>query len=261
MKVLCLHGREQSSQIFRAQLRALMEVVASETEVLYDFVDAPKQCEGRSSSKAQAVYNFYDAGTIDEIRRAHDWLTDKLTADGPYDGVIGFCQGATVASSYLQSFQWQFYQDQVPFKFAIFIGGSLSLQAIQALGIAIPEAAKTVAKETDSRRHADLGPSAAHVSLARQAMFNSDDCFGLNLNRIPRELKIRIPTLHVWSADDPAFPTSIHLASLCDPYLRKIYTHGGAHEVPQGTENTQKLGELALWCMQRATWPGDRQTP
>lgn len=238
-----------------------MEVIATETEVSYDFVNAPIRCQRTSSSEAQTVYDFFGAATIDDIRPAHDWLTDKLTTDGPYDGVIGFCQGATVASSYLQSFQWQHYQDQVPFKFAIFISGSLSLHTIQALGIPIQQAAKDVVIETDARRQAGLGPSIAHISLARQAMFNSDDCFGLNLNGIPRELKIRIPTIHIWGAGDPVFPTSIHLAGLCDPYLRRMYTHSGAHEVPQGIENTLTFGELALWCMQRATWPGDLQAP
>ncbi|KAK5637119.1 hypothetical protein RRF57_012831 [Xylaria bambusicola] len=238
-----------------------MREVVSEAEVSFDFTDAPILCARSSSSDERAVHSFFDTTTADGMRMAHNWLAEKLTADGPYDGVIGFCQGATVASGYLQFYQWQSYQDEIPFRFAIFINGSLSLAVLKKLGAPIPDAATRVVEETDLRRQADLGPSATHVSLARQAMFNSDDCFGLNLNEIPRELKIRIPTVHIWGMDDPGFPTSIHLASVCDPYLRKTYTHSGAHEVPQGTENTRRLCDLILWCMERATWPGDRRTP
>ncbi|KAI0430380.1 serine hydrolase FSH [Xylaria sp. FL1042] len=256
MKILCLHGREQSGKIFQAQLSAVINVVQhAETKVSFEFADAPIQC-AKSSLDGQAVYKFFDASIITEICMAHEWLARKLTADGPYDGVIGFSQGATLVSSHLLYRQWYNYDDTTPFKFAIFISGSLSLVVLKDLGVPVPVAAERVVEETELRRQADLGPFSPHVSLARQAIFNSDDCFGLNLNRVPLELKIRIPTIHIWGVDDPGFPTSVHLAGLCDPYIRKIYTHGGAHEIPQETGDIQELGQLFLWCMQRAIWPG-----
>ncbi|KAI3336246.1 serine hydrolase FSH [Ustulina deusta] len=256
MKILCLHGRNQSGQFFQTQLDAVIRVVESaEAKVSFDFANAPIQC-ARPSSDGRAVYKFFDASILTEICMAREWLTRKLTADGPYDGVIGFSQGATLVSSYLLYHQWYGYEDSTPFKFAMFISGGLSLAVLKDLGVPVPIAAERLVEETELRRQADLGPLLPHVSSARQAIFNSDDCFGLNLNRVPRELKIRIPTIHIWGMDDPGFPTSIHLAGLCDPYIRKIYTHSGPHEVPQGTEDTQQLGQGLLWCMQRTIWPG-----
>ncbi|KAI1422386.1 serine hydrolase FSH [Xylaria sp. FL1777] len=256
MRILCLHGRDQSGQILQTQLGAVIRVIEStETKVSFDFADAPIH-SARSSSDGRAVYRFFDDSTGPEICTAKEWLARKLTVDGPYDGVIGFSQGATLVSSYLLYYQWHGYDDSTPFKFAVFISGGVSLAVLKDLGVPIPIAAERVVEEIELRRQADMGPSLPHVSLARQATFNSDDCFGLNLNRVPLELKIRIPTIHVWGLDDPGFPTSIHLVGLCDPYIRKIYTHDGAHEVPQGTEDTQELGQLLLWCMQRAIWPG-----
>lgn len=188
--------------------------------------------------------------------KAHEWLQRKLHGDGPYDGVIGYAQGAAVVSSYLLYQQWYDHEHGPPFRFATFISGGISLAVLKDLGVPVPRAAEQIVEEAGLRCEAHLQPLPSHISLARQAIFNSDDCFGLNLNRVPRELKIRIPTVHIWGMNDPDFPTSIHLAGLCDPYIRKIYRHDGGHEVPQKPEDTQELGQLVLWCMQRAIWPG-----
>ncbi|GAP82782.2 putative serine hydrolase [Rosellinia necatrix] len=264
MKILCLHGRNQSARTFREQLDAVIKVIVPsgnpETRVSFDFIDAPIHC-AEPTPDGQAAYKFFNTLVISEIHNAHKWLTQKLGTDGPYDGVIGFCEGAALVSSYLLYHQWYRHEQDLPFRFATFISGSISLAVLRDLGVLVPGAAERVVEETELRRQGDLGPLPSHVSLARRAVFNSDDCFGLNLNQVPLELKIKIPTVHVWGANDPSFPTSIHVTGLCDPYIRKIYTHGGGHEVPQGTEATQELGKLVLWCMQQAIWPGHLRTP
>lgn len=229
-----------------------------ETRVSFDFVDTPIQCAGLSANE-RATHEVFDNLAVADIYKAHEWLTTKLEVDGPYDGVIGFSQGAALISSYLLYHQWYDYEHSPPFRFATFISGSISLAVLKDLGVPVPRAAERVVGETKIRRQENLGPLPLHVSLARQAMFNSDDCFGLNLNKVPLELKIRIPTVHIWGTKDPGFPTSIHLAGLCDPYIRKIYTHDGAHEVPQGKEDAEQLSQLVLWCMQQAIWPGNLQ--
>ncbi|KAI0873149.1 serine hydrolase FSH [Hypoxylon argillaceum] len=223
--------------------------------VSFDFANAPIQ-RAASSSGGLSVHTFFDSSAIADIYKAHEWLTAKIEADGPYDGVIAFSQGAMLVSSYLLYRQWYSHEHDPPFRFATFISGGISLAVLKDLGAPISGVAERIVEETELRRQGNLGPSPSHISLARQAMFNSDDCFGLNLNKVPLELKIRIPTAHVWGSKDPSFPTSTHLAGLCDPYIRKIYIHGSGHEVPQGIEDTQELGQLVLWCMQRSIWPG-----
>ncbi|KAI1109818.1 serine hydrolase FSH [Nemania sp. NC0429] len=245
MKILCLHGCAQSGQVFQAQLGAAIGIVeSSRTGVSFDFIDTPTQCVEFSINE-RAIY------------KAHEWLATKLEGDGPYDGVIGFSQGAALISSYLLYHQWYNHEHDPPFRFATFISGSISLAVLKNLGVPVPRAAERVVEEMDLRRRENLGPLPSHASLARQAMFNSDDCFGLNLNKVPLELKIRIPTVHIWGTEDPGFPAAIHLAGLCDPYIRKIYAHDGAHKVPQGKEDTEQLSQLVLWYMQQAIWPGD----
>jgi pimeloyl-ACP methyl ester carboxylesterase len=210
------------------------------------------------SSDGQATIKSSDAAVIAEIHESNEWLARKLDTDGPYDGVIAFSQGATLVSGYLLYQQW-YASRTPPFRFAIFISGRIPLEVLKDLGVPVSKDAERVVKEVQLRCQAGLGPLPSHTSLERQAIYNSDDCFGLNLNKVPLELKIRIPTVHVWGRNDAAFPTSIQLASLCDPYLRKIYTHSDGHGVPQEIEDTGQLGQLLSWCMQRAIWPGHLQ--
>lgn len=141
----------------------------------------------------------------------------------------------------------------------MFISGSIPLKALRDLGVPVSNAAESVVAEAELQRDRGLGPSASHTADARRAVFNSDDCFGLNLNSIPLELKIRMPTVHVWGEQDPMFPTSVQLAGLCDPYIRKIHVHGGKCEVPRDGKDVVELASLLEWCIRCATWPGQKQ--
>ena len=56
---------------------------------------------------------------MSQLLRAHEYLTEIVEEDGPFEGILGFSQGAEVAASLL------LYQGQnVQFKFAVFIGGT-----------------------------------------------------------------------------------------------------------------------------------------
>ncbi|KAI1826071.1 serine hydrolase FSH [Xylaria intraflava] len=256
MNILCLHGRNQSGKVFETQLAAPIQAMRDEeSSVSFDFADGPIWSPETPVDK-QATYKFFENSNAAAISKAHEWLGKKLESDGPYDGVIGFSDGATLVSSYLQHRQWYSDEESQPFKFAIFISAGVSLSVLGDLGAC---AAIRVVQEAELRCRDGLSPLPAHASQKERAMYDSDHCFGLNLNRVPREFKIRIPTVHVWGTKDPCFPAYIHLVGLCDPYIRQVYQHHDAHEVPQKREDTDRLGPLFVWCMRRAVWPGQSQ--
>ncbi|KAI0380666.1 serine hydrolase FSH [Hypomontagnella monticulosa] len=252
MKILCLHADGQNSEIFRSQL-GLQDL---STEISFDFVNGPLNLSAKDTS---AGYKFFDAEEPHDIRKANEWLAKKLGNDGPYDGVLSFSQGATLVSSFLLYRQWYDHDLPQPFKFAIFVCGSIPLIVLKNLGVPVSSKAEGVVAHAKLQIDRGLGPIAPHTKEARRALFNSDDCFGLNLNKIPLELKIRIPTVHVWGENDPLFPASVQLAGLCDPYLRKVHIHTGSHEVPREKKDQDELKILIEWCTQRATWPGQMQ--
>ena len=146
-----------------------------------------------------------------------------------------------------------------PFKFAIFFGGALSLEFLKALQVNIPEAAQKFVDDAEARAKNNLCPLLEHIESAQRATYDSDDCFGFNLNVIPRRLKINIPTLHVWSTEDPRFPRAIQLAGVCQPYFRLMLPHDGKNDIPDDPEVVRRLREFIERCALWSRWPGQEQ--
>ena len=57
--------------------------------------------------------------TISELRKAEEYMMDVVEEEGPFEGVLGYSQGAEFAASLLLQEEWRDI-----FKFAIFIGGT-----------------------------------------------------------------------------------------------------------------------------------------
>ncbi|KAI1086944.1 serine hydrolase FSH [Rostrohypoxylon terebratum] len=266
MKVICLHDKGQNQEQFRADIDSLLRrLQKSNKGLLFDFINAPLpdsvllKIDPPTQLVESHHFKFYGKDEAKDIQKACEWLASKLESNGPYDGVIAFSQGAVLVASFLLYRQWYDHELPPAFKFAIFIGGGLSLKVLKDIGVLVSKEAETAISQATLQHDQGLGPLPAHMMNARRAVFNSDDCFGLNLNKMPLELKIRIPTVHIWGENDPLFPSSIHLAGLCDPYIRKIYTHSGRREIPQGDDELAEIVPLVEWCMQRGSWPGQTQ--
>ncbi|KAI1415546.1 serine hydrolase-domain-containing protein [Hypoxylon sp. FL1857] len=258
MRIICIYRDGRNGETYHSELDILLSKLRSlNTEVSIDFLDGHSKCLDILIKDAPVQETqFLGIGEVEKFRKAGKELAMKLDRDGPYDGVLAFSQGAALVSSFLLYRQWYDHELPPPFKFAIFISGSIPLKVLRDLGVPVSKEAEHVVAQAGLRRDEALGPLPTHTTKARRAVFNSDDCFGLNLNRIPLELKIRIPTVHVWGENDPVFPTSIQLAGLCDPYIRKIYTHPGGHEMPHEEKEVVEIVLLIEWCIQRGSWPG-----
>lgn len=270
MKILCLHGKGTSGKIFQAQtasLRRTLQDLDPESDFAFDFVDAPEPSAPAPDTPlfySPPHYAFYEGTEITAIRKAHEWLRQILSARGPYDGVLTFSQGGALVSSYMLYRQWYEPELPAPFKFAVFMCGGVPITALKDLGVPVSreveelDAAtkRQLLEKTTAEVTRDRWQLTDYASVVRRAQFNSDDCFGLNLNTIPLELKIRIPTVHVYGRKDPRLPASVQLAGLCDPYIRKVYDHGGGHEIPRHKQVSEDLAQLLLWCGQRGSWPG-----
>lgn len=76
----------------------------------------------------------------------------------------------------------------------------------------------------------------------------SEMVFGIDVTKIPREMKIPIPTVHVYGSRDPRFPASVTLAQFCDERVRRTFDHGGGHEIPRVKDVSAMLAELVEWC-------------
>lgn len=68
------------------------------------------------------------------------------------------------------------------------------------------------------------------------------DCFGLDFTSFPKDIRIKIPTVHIVGAKDPRWSAGVQLAYFCDD--RKMFDHGGGHDIPRTTPVSLRIAEL-----------------
>ncbi|KAL2267726.1 hypothetical protein VTJ83DRAFT_5003 [Remersonia thermophila] len=283
IRVLGLHGMGTSAAIFRSQTAA-MRLKLPPDRFEFVFVDAPHPCSAAPGTDvlfdSARHYAFWTdpAAPPEAIRSAIAWLDGQLAQHGPFDILMGFSQGCALIASYLvhhslRSKQQRLeVQDQkpLPFKAAVFICGGVPLQVLSDAGVEVTRRARDINALTGRMlrgRTAALAEMAANPELvARERgvglwdrdgapaglvhdpgrMPDQRDVFGLDLSdeALPDGVGIAIPTAHVFGAKDPRWPASIQLACLCRD--KRMYDHGGGHEIPRTTEVSEAMAELMM---------------
>lgn len=224
----------------------------------FDFVDAPyasTPATGVELFYAPPYYSFYDPD-LESIKKAHRWLLDYVDEHGPYDGVMNFSQGCALSSTLLLYHQ-KFHPDKPPpFKVAMFICGGIVLSALDDLGFVVSEEAKEIDEKSKvqllSRASTEAilkdGSNRWGVGFDPLSQKDKSNIFGFNFENIPKDRMIQIPTVHVYGAKDPRYPSSITLAQFCKASVRKTYDHGGGHDIPRTRDVNIAMAELVEWC-------------
>ncbi|KAI1179864.1 serine hydrolase FSH [Nemania sp. FL0916] len=206
MHFLCLHGMGTNSKVFESQTAALRYALGDHHT--YEFVEGVMKTEIAPDLKGifsenDQYFQYFDVDDAPSCRKAASDLEHFIAAEGPFDGVLAFSQGAALAAT-LMAQRWQ--RDPVAeaadpiFKCAIFFGAGLpcdpaSLQGEHPQGLS-------------AKLHGEV---------------------------------IHVPTTHVWGQKDPS-PYPPMLADLCKSELRQVYIHEGGHGIP-GLQNGEALRE------------------
>jgi hypothetical protein len=222
---------------------------AVEDDYQFDFVDGPNPL----SSSADGMQLFYRppyfsywplSHSIDDIAAARRWLTSYMSERDPYDGIMMFSQGCTLGMSTLMYSEQESTAGSPPFKFAIFICGLPSLEELhQVFGFTV----HSEAWEWNKMTELDEQPAA----LFHDAAYENAELDDLVTERFRPLLAgpclVNIPTAHIVGARDPLYIHGLLLASLCNPNLRRIFDHGGGHEIPRNKTTSPQIAELIRW--------------
>lgn len=152
-------------------------------------------------------FGYYNPNDCNSFHKALDDLEVFVREEGPFDGVIGFSQGATLASALLLRHlgsssggldaPWTPKVNDPPFKCAVFLSG-----------------------------YSPLDWTCMHTQ-------HMQGC------------TISIPTAHVWGVNERGdFGGPAALKQLCDPQTGYFHEHRGGHEVP-GAKNKKDLVQSA----------------
>ncbi|KAI5859537.1 serine hydrolase FSH [Durotheca rogersii] len=100
MRWLCLHGRGTSAKIFEMQTARIREALGRDHEFV--FVDGTVSTEPDTGAEAIADEFFgYVAHNVDQDRELCDSMINLVESQGPFDGLMGFSEGGTVAAMML----------------------------------------------------------------------------------------------------------------------------------------------------------------
>ncbi|KAI2612014.1 serine hydrolase FSH [Hypoxylon fragiforme] len=216
MRFLCLHGMGTSAEIFETQTDPLRRALGKS----HDFEFYEGDYEVQAAPGIDEVFNaevykaWYDPALgASTHRKALELLWNIIEEDGPFDGCIGFSQGSALLASLLLSHQAHNPFSLPPFRLAIFICGSSALSVSEADG-----------------KWSRIDPQ--------------------ELER--KNLRIKIPTVHIFGLKDPAYQESLNLKNMCDPRKRLEYAHTSGHDIPRAIGVTRDMARVVQKGIERA---------
>jgi pimeloyl-ACP methyl ester carboxylesterase len=212
----------------------------------YDFVDGEIPCapaHGIELLYPPPFLCYYDRHETASIHSALTVLGEIIEEDGPFDGIIGFSQGAALAASFILSHQLDSPQKALPFKVAIFIAGGLPLSPSPTKGKDITAEARLAEKtgglmlsplqEKELEIVVEMTNNRTIVESPDDRIFSFDPDFFSGA-------RISIPTVHIIGSNDPWAGYSKALVRLCRADLTKVQFHNGGHDVPR-SESSLRL--------------------
>ncbi|KAB8234975.1 serine hydrolase FSH [Aspergillus alliaceus] len=176
----------------------------------YDFVEGVVPWESSlkdTMSTDEETFTFCDPDQPHSCRKsAHD-LEEYIKEEGPFDGIIGFSMGATMALSWLVN--W--YRSRngsgpngAPFKVAIFFSNAGQPYDHNAL---------------DEDR-------IAYLDFAQVGMV------------------LDLPTAHIWGSADPHKGEAQRAVSFCNADKRSTFVHANGHEISSSAEDTVSISKI-----------------
>ncbi|KAK3934592.1 serine hydrolase FSH [Diplogelasinospora grovesii] len=282
-RVLALHGVGSSASILRDQLSPLITELGPGYEFI--FLDGAVERErgpGMTLSYLGPFYSYTKGYTPAEIRDALDDLGEFIKDNGPFHGIIGFSQGASMAAAYLLDHHARQPDTPQPFGFAVFLSSVACFSPNEACYRSIVQDIldnNFVAVEPFPQGDFDKLPSKGRVFAGYLALtFKVAKVVGAVLprediaffkhrapKRIPRALhpslteeRIKIPTVHViGEADLPAMTEQSRLVcGLCDDSLARVHRHAGGHGVPSRKADVRTLAGSIEWAAEESACRG-----
>ncbi|KAF7176940.1 hypothetical protein CNMCM7691_004365 [Aspergillus felis] len=255
MKVLCLHGKGTSGAIFKSQTASFRSHL-TDLRIDFDFIDGcypSTAAAGIDLFYPAPYYSFWEDDSPEAIQETCTWLKGLIAQRGPYDAVMMFSQGCSLGAAMLLLHQAQDPTQPPPFKAAIFICGGPPLKLLDGIGFEISD----TVKERDRLGREALARQAHSASiLARgSARWTGEASVGgaVDEEELREEIrgpfKVRIPTVHVYGSRDPRYAAGVHLSGICEPAKRRVFDHGGGHEIPRTDQVSRRIADLVRWVL------------
>lgn len=206
------------------------------------------------------------------MAQAVDYLEDLLEDEGPFDGIFGFSQGASLTLSYF--YQQQAAANPVRAKFACLFStaivcspdvgiGDTIISRLRALEYDITDRARSNTEDLTIAEQEFVGVLQQTVV---DAAIHGSPLPGVDMDvyrygerdAIPRVMyssllaqRIQIPTIHVWGQNDFGYMIKMAEAArgICEESMVKTVLHTGLHDVPRRQTEIKAVLRTIDWAM------------
>ena len=230
LRILCIHGKQQNKDVFRAKLGKIPRKLKDVAE--FTVIDAPFILEDQSTPEQVARTWFYrevNGGPIDvhSLRGGLDSLVSTWNDIGPFDGVFGFSMGGTMAS--------------------IMASATCSVDLARQVAESInTNNVDETAQPSESER--PLFPGLRFVICAGAVDIPKEFAATLDQSELPVKFPLLIPThihsLHIAGSGDTAVPISSSRGLAGRFTDAKFVEHAEGHHIPMKTPIIQAIEEF-----------------
>uniref|UniRef100_A0AC34QC14 Serine hydrolase FSH domain-containing protein n=1 Tax=Panagrolaimus sp. JU765 TaxID=591449 RepID=A0AC34QC14_9BILA len=108
LRVLCLHGFRQDGETLRMKMGAIRKAFS---KLEFDYVDAPLYCDPSDPKQNERTwyynkenygFNPFTDDAATQFEESVAAIDSKIQNNGPYDILLGFSQGGTMAHLYIR---------------------------------------------------------------------------------------------------------------------------------------------------------------
>ncbi|GIJ97914.1 hypothetical protein Aspvir_000020 [Aspergillus viridinutans] len=259
MRFLCLHGHGTNSSILEAQLEPIRAYLPRNWE--FEFLDGEMETEpapGVDAIFPGPYFCYHGEPVPNDVQNAYDLVLEVVREEGPFDGVLGFSQGAAMASTLLLNHARTNPTEEL-FKMGVFISAMMpfdmasgklkvTYDPAQRELFAIHQDAEGNATGddhidwmTDVRSKALIDEFEARRPMAASAKEATSVDVLLRFHPTTHTRRIRIPTVHVIGEKDQYADHGRALVGMCEPRLAHVVTHDGGHQLPRRTSTVAKV--------------------
>ena len=98
MRLLFLHGFQQSPEIIQEETKFLESILRKALDEDVDLVYPSAPFPSVPTTNNEPTFTWWPESGSEEYQKTFRYLSDLLEEQGPFDGALGFSQGASVAS-------------------------------------------------------------------------------------------------------------------------------------------------------------------
>lgn len=227
---------------------------------------------GMSPLSAGPFFSYTTGYTPTEIAQSLEDIDTFVQENGPFTGVLGFSQGASMAVAYIMDQQRRHDDRPPPFEFAILCSSVAVFSPAEEFCEDIIDALLRPDRDTHPSSQINLEEEEAKQTLAkffsltfevaRKIGAVPDDC-NIDLiaqarsDDVPRVVhpsltaeRVCMPTVHIIGRRDLSamVEQSKIVFQLCTEPMARIYRHQGGHGLPLNTADAKAAARLVEWA-------------